>query len=163
MDYGEDFVIASSLPQLVEGMNNLTGDGLLQYEMIEKQIQARDREMDNAFTKDLQITAIQGARRYLGDKLIRVAAPHKILDPKNGPLIAVRLHILSRKTLGGLQTNLSGQVLGGNGTPIPGLYAAGEASGFGGGGIHGYRSLEGTFLGSCLFTGRQAGRAIAAL
>jgi len=130
--------------------------------MIERQIQARDREMDNSFTKDLQITALRGARNYIGDKLIRVAAPHKILDPKHGPLIAVRLNIVSRKTLGGLQTDLSGQVLNSSGEVIPGLYAAGEVSGFGGGGIHGYRALEGTFLGGCLFTGRVAGRAIVA-
>jgi uncharacterized protein len=129
---------------------------------IERQIRARDREIENTFTKDLQITAIRGARNYIGDKLIRVAPPHKLLDPKNGPLIAVRLNIVSRKTLGGLQTDLSGQVLNSAGEPIPGLYAAGEVSGFGGGGVHGYRALEGTFLGGCLFSGRVAGRAIAA-
>ncbi len=161
MDHGEDFIIEEKLDKLVERMNELTGDHLLKYEEIERQIKARDREIDNKFTKDLQVTAMRGARFYRGDKLIRVAKPHKILDPKNGPLIAVRLHILSRKTLGGLQTNLSGQVLDQSGNTIPGLYAAGEASGFGGGGVHGYRSLEGTFLGGCLFTGRVAGRAIA--
>ncbi|MGG3470746.1 FAD-binding dehydrogenase [Neobacillus pocheonensis] len=161
MDKGEDFVIANSLPELVAGMNKLTGDHLLNHDEIERQILARDREIDNKFTKDLQITAMRGARNYLGDKLIRVAPPHKILDPKMGPLIAVRLNIVSRKTLGGLQTDLSGRVLGAAGEPIPGLYAAGEVSGFGGGGIHGYRSLEGTFVGGCLFTGRQAGRALA--
>ena len=161
MDKGEDFVIANSLPELVDGMNKLTGDNLLNHEDIERQILARDREMDNKFTKDLQITAMRGARNYLGDKLIRVAPPHKILDPKMGPLIAVRLNIVSRKTLGGLQTDLSGRVLDAAGKPVPGLYAAGEVSGFGGGGIHGYRSLEGTFVGGCLFTGRQAGRALA--
>lgn len=160
MDKGEDFVIANTLPELVAGMNKLTGDHLLNPDDIERQILARDREIDNKFTKDLQITAMRGARNYLGDKLIRVAPPHKILDPKMGPLIAVRLNIVSRKTLGGLQTDLSGRVLGADGEPIPGLYAAGEVSGFGGGGIHGYRSLEGTFVGGCLFTGRQAGRAL---
>jgi predicted oxidoreductase len=161
MDKGEDFVIAHTLSELVEGMNKLSGDHLLNLADIERQILARDREIDNTFTKDLQITAIRGARNYLGDKLIRVASPHKILDPKMGPLIAVRLNILSRKTLGGLQTDLSGRVLNTSGNPVPGLYAAGEVSGFGGGGIHGYRSLEGTFVGGCLFTGRQAGRALA--
>jgi predicted oxidoreductase len=161
MDKGEDFVIAKTLPELVAGMNKLTGDNLLNFADIERQILARDREMDNKFTKDLQITAMRGARNYLGDKLIRVASPHKILDPKMGPLIAVRLNIVSRKTLGGLQTDLSGRVLNSSGNPVPGLYAAGEVSGFGGGGIHGYRSLEGTFVGGCLFTGRQAGRALA--
>ncbi|SMQ75666.1 hypothetical protein SAMN05444673_2481 [Bacillus sp. OV166] len=161
MDKGEDFVIANTLPELVAGMNKLTGDNLLNFAEIERQVLARDREIENKFTKDLQITALRGARNYLGDKLIRVASPHRILDPKMGPLIAVRLNIVSRKTLGGLQTDLSGRVLDSSGNPVPGLYAAGEVSGFGGGGIHGYRSLEGTFIGGCLFTGRQAGRAIA--
>ncbi len=160
MDKGEDFVIAHSLPELVEGMNKITGENLLDLSYIERQLVARDREMDNTFTKDLQITAMRGARNYIGDKLIRVAKPHKLLDPKNGPLIAVRLNIVSRKTLGGLQTDLSGRVLAEDGNPVSGLYAAGEVSGFGGGGIHGYRSLEGTFVGGCLFTGRQAGRAL---
>ncbi|MFL6555791.1 MAG: FAD-binding dehydrogenase [Bacillus sp. (in: firmicutes)] len=160
MDKGEDFVIADTLVELVDGMNNLSGDNLLHFAEIERQVLARDREIENKFTKDLQITAMRGARNYLGDKLIRVAAPHRILDPKMGPLIAVRLNIVSRKTLGGLQTDLSGRVLDATGKPVPGLYAAGEVSGFGGGGIHGYRSLEGTFVGGCLFTGRQAGRAI---
>ncbi|MGO4372330.1 FAD-binding dehydrogenase [Paenibacillus sp. MCAF20] len=163
MEKGEDFVIATNLTELVDGMNKLTGESLLNLADIERQIQARDREIENSFTKDMQITAIRGARNYIGDKLIRVAAPHKLLDPKSGPLIAVRLRIVSRKTLGGLQTDLSGRVLDGNGDPVPGLYAAGEASGFGGGGVHGYRALEGTFLGGCLFSGRVAGRAIAKL
>ncbi|MCM3238675.1 FAD-binding dehydrogenase [Heyndrickxia oleronia] len=161
MDKGEDFIIANRLDDLVKGMNKLTGENLLILEDIERQIIARDREIENTFTKDLQITAIRGARNYIGDKLIRVAPPHKLLDPKNGPLIAVRLRIVSRKTLGGLQTDLSGRVLNLEGDAIQGLYAAGEASGFGGGGVHGYRSLEGTFLGGCLFSGRIAGRAIA--
>lgn len=161
MDKGEDFVISNTLPELVAGMNKLTGNNLLNLKEIEDVIQSRDREMENKFTKDLQITAMRGARNYIGDRLIRVAKPHKFLDPKNGPLIAVRLHIVSRKTLGGLQTDLSGRVLDSLGNPVPGLYAAGEVSGFGGGGIHGYRSLEGTFVGGCLFTGRVAGRAIA--
>lgn len=163
MDKGEDFIIADNLAELVSGMNKLSGDNLLNAEQIERVIQARDREIDNKFTKDLQITAMRGARNYIGDKFIRVAKLHKMLEPKNGPLIAVRLNILSRKTLGGLQTNLSGQVLNVAGEAIPGLYAAGEASGFGGGGVHGYRSLEGTFVGGCLFTGRVGGRAIAQL
>ncbi|MGJ7909720.1 FAD-binding dehydrogenase [Neobacillus sp. LXY-1] len=161
MEKGEDFIIADTLPELVSGMNNLVENDLLQLEEIKRQIHSRDREIDNPFAKDLQITAIHGARKYLGDKLIRVAPPHKILDPKAGPLIAVRLNIISRKTLGGLQTDLSGRVLNASGNPVPGLYAAGEVSGFGGGGIHGYRSLEGTFVGGCLFTGRQAGRFLA--
>lgn len=161
LDQGEDFVVAGTLAELVAGMNRLAGDDLLSLPEIERQLLARDREMDNAFAKDLQIIALRGARRYRGDRWIRVARPHKLLDPKNGPLIAVRLRIVSRKTLGGLQTDLAGRVLDAAGAPVPGLYAAGEASGFGGGGLHGYRALEGTFLGGCLFTGRTAGRAIA--
>ncbi|WP_268811319.1 FAD-binding dehydrogenase [Virgibacillus dakarensis] len=161
MDKGEDFVIADNIDNLVIGMNKLIGEKRLKAEHVERQILARDREMDNPFTKDLQITAMRGARHYLGDKLIRVAAPHKILDRKNGPLFAVKLNILSRKTLGGLQTDLSGSVLNDSGAAIPGLYAAGEVAGFGGGGVHGYRSLEGTFIGGCLFTGRETGRAVA--
>ncbi|NQD68080.1 FAD-binding dehydrogenase [Bacillus haikouensis] len=160
MDKGEDFIISDNLEDLVSRMNNLTGERLLNLTEIKRQIEARDREIDNTFTKDLQITAMRGARHYIGDKLIRVARPHKILDPKNGPLIAVRLNIVSRKTLGGLQTDLDGRVLDASGNVIPGLYAAGEASGFGGGGLHGYRALEGTFVGGCLFSGRVAGRAI---
>ncbi len=160
MEKGEDFIVAHTLEELVEGMNDLTGEGLIHFDELKRQIVARDREMDHKFTKDLQVTALRGARNYIGDKLIRVASPHKFLDPKNGPLIAVRLNIISRKTLGGLQTDLSGRVLSSSGEPVPGLFAAGEVSGFGGGGVHGYRSLEGTFLGGCLFTGRQVGRAL---
>jgi len=124
-------------------------------------VSARDREMDNQFTKDAQVTAIRGARKYRGDKLWRTATPHKLLDPRAAPLIAVRLNILTRKTLGGLETDLEGRVLTGSGQPLPGLYAAGEVSGFGGGGMHGYNSLEGSFLGGCLFSGRTAGRCAA--
>ncbi len=133
----------------------------LRHADLHRQITARDRELDNPFGKDRQVAAIRAARRYRGDRLVRTAAPHRILDPRHGPLIAVKLHILTRKTLGGLQTDLSGRVLRADGTPFPGLYAAGEIAGFGGGGMHGYRSLEGTFLGGCLFSGRQAGRAAA--
>ncbi|MCP2167511.1 FAD-binding dehydrogenase [Goodfellowiella coeruleoviolacea] len=158
---GVDFVVATTLPELVEKMNKLTDEPLLDAAELHRQIVARDREIDNAFTKDLQVAAIHNARRYLGDRLARTATPHRILDPAAGPLIAVRLNILTRKTLGGLQTDLSGRVLRADATPLPGLYAAGEVAGFGGGGVHGYRSLEGTFLGGCLFSGRQAGRAAA--
>jgi uncharacterized protein len=159
--HGEDFVVANALDELVAGMNALTDQPLLDVEDIRRETVARDREMDNPFTKDGQVSAIHNARRYRGDKLARTASPHKILDPRAGPLIAVRLHVITRKTLGGLHTDLSAQVLRSDDTPFPGLYAAGEASGFGGGGVHGYRSLEGTFLGGCIFSGRQAGRAIA--
>src|SRR5215470_11352045 len=162
LDRGEDFVIATTLPELVERMNKLTDEPLLELATVEREVLARDREIDNRFSKDLQITALRGARAYLGDRLTRVAAPHRLLDPKAGPLIAVRLSILTRKTLGGLETDLSGRVLRPGGEPLPGLYAAGEVAGFGGGGMHGYRSLEGTFLGGCLFSGRTAARALAA-
>ena len=158
---GSDFVVAASLDQLIDGMQALEPDARLDRALIEREVRARDREIVNDFTKDAQVTAIRGARRYLGDKLIRVASPHQLLDPKAGPLIAVRLHVLTRKSLGGLETDLSGRVLGADGQPIVGLFAAGEASGFGGGGMHGYRSLEGTFLGGCLFSGRVAGTAAA--
>jgi hypothetical protein len=160
--HGADFVVADTLARLVEGMNALTDKPLLDPADVARQVEARDREIGNKFTKDLQVTAIRGARAYRGDRLIRVAAPHRLLDPKAGPLIAVKLNILTRKSLGGLETDLSGRVLRPDGQPVPGLYAAGEVAGFGGGGMHGYRSLEGTFLGGCLFSGRQTGRAAAA-
>ncbi len=156
-----DFVVAERLPDLVAGMNRRTPTPLIDLERLTGQIAARDREIANAFTKDLQITAIRGARAYCGDRLIRVAAPHRILDPAAGPLIAVKLHILTRKTLGGLETDLSGRVLRADGSVLDGVYAAGEVAGFGGGGMHGYRALEGTFLGGCLYSGRQAGRVAA--
>ncbi len=161
-EHGEDFVVADTLDELVAGMNELTPEAPLDVDAIRRQVEDRDREMDNAFTKDLQIAAMRQARSYRGDKLIRVAKPHKILDPSKGPLIAVRLHVLTRKSLGGLETDLESRVLGADGAPIPGLYAAGEVAGFGGGGVHGYNSLEGTFLGGCIFSGRAAGRSAAA-
>ncbi|MGN6273529.1 MAG: FAD-binding dehydrogenase [Protaetiibacter sp.] len=160
-DKGADFVVADSLDDLFAGMRRLAPDVELDVHTIKHELEARDRELDNAFSKDAQVTALRGARNYRGDKLIRVAKPHKILDAKHRPLIAVKLHVLTRKSLGGIQTDLSSRVLNAAGKPIPGLYAVGEAAGFGGGGVHGYRSLEGTFLGGCLFTGLQAGRAIA--
>ncbi|WP_329466050.1 FAD-binding dehydrogenase [Streptomyces sp. NBC_01431] len=161
MDHGADFVVEKDLASLVRGMNALTKEPLIEEAALRHEIVARDREIANPFTKDLQVTAIRGTRNYLGDKLIRTAPPHRILDPKAGPLIAVKLHILTRKSLGGLETDLSSRVLTAGGEPLPGLYAAGEAAGFGGGGVHGYRSLEGTFLGGCIFSGRAAGRAAA--
>ncbi|MER5536202.1 FAD-binding dehydrogenase [Streptomyces mirabilis] len=161
MDNGADFVVEKDLGALVRGMNALTKEPLIDEAALRREIVARDREIANPFTKDLQVTSIRGARNYLGDKLIRTATPHRILDPKAGPLIAVRLHILTRKSLGGLETDLSSRVLTEGGDPLSGVYAAGEAAGFGGGGVHGYRSLEGTFLGGCLFSGRTAGRAAA--
>jgi uncharacterized protein len=158
MRHGADFVVRDSLPALVAGMNELVGADRIDLAAVTGLIEARDREVANPFSKDAQLTAVRGARRYRGDRLIRVARPHRFLDPATGPLIAVRLHILTRKSLGGLQTNLDAQVLGADGQPVPGLYAAGEVAGFGGGGMHGYRALEGTFLGGCLFSGRIAGR-----
>lgn len=161
MDQGEDFVVRDTLDDLLRGMADLTGDGLLDPEQVRREIHARDAALANPFGKDPQITALRGARAYLGDKLVRVAKPGPLLDPQSGPLIAVKLNILTRKTLGGLETDLSARVLGQGGQPIPGLYAAGEVAGFGGGGVHGYRALEGTFLGGCIFSGRIAGRAAA--
>ncbi|HEY6492833.1 MAG TPA: FAD-binding dehydrogenase [Trebonia sp.] len=162
LDHGDDFVTDTALPGLVRKMNQLTGsEPELDAGLIERQVKARDADIIRPFGKDFQANAIRRARAYLGDRFVRVARPHALLDPAAGPLIAVRLHVLTRKTLGGLHTDLSSRVLDASGTPVPGLYAAGEAAGFGGGGMHGYRSLEGTFLGGCLFSGRIAGRAAA--
>ncbi|GLZ53078.1 FAD-binding dehydrogenase [Actinomycetospora sp. NBRC 106378] len=158
---GADFVAAGSLAELVDRMNALTPEPLLRLEDVEREVVARDRDLDNPYGKDAQLAAVRNARGYLGDRLVRVAAPHRLLDPEAGPLVAVKLHVLTRKTLGGLHTDLAGRVLGVDGVPVPGLYAAGEAAGFGGGGVHGYNSLEGTFLGGCLFSGRTVGRALA--
>ncbi|MFF3855489.1 FAD-binding dehydrogenase [Micromonospora sp. NPDC002575] len=165
LEHGTDFVVADTLEALVAGMNDLVapdGGPTLDAAQVRRTVEARDRAIVNPFGKDAQVTAIRGARAYRGDRLIRVAPPHRLLDPAAGPLIAVRLNILTRKTLGGLHTDLDGRVLRPDGQPLPGVYAAGEVAGFGGGGMHGYNSLEGTFLGGCLFSGRQAGRAAAA-
>ncbi|SSC67005.1 FAD-binding dehydrogenase [Ciceribacter selenitireducens] len=162
MDKGEDFVVRDTLEDLVVGMNEMTGEHRVGIHHLRRQIEARDRAIVNAFNKDAQITAIRGARRFLGDRLMRTAKPHRLLDRNAGPLIAVRLHILTRKTLGGLHTDLSSRVLDDTNKPVPGLYAAGEVAGFGGGGVHGYNALEGTFLGGCLFSGRIAGRSVGA-
>jgi len=159
--HGRDFIVRDNLEELVAGMNALAGNNLLDLAHIRREIEARDLQFDNPFSKDSQVMAIHNARRYRGDKLTRVAKPHRMLDPANGPLIAVRLNILTRKSLGGFQTDLDARVLAPNGQPLSGLYAAGEAAGFGGGGLHGYRALEGSFLGGCLFSGRIAGRAAA--
>jgi predicted oxidoreductase len=160
--HGADFVVADTLEKLVEKMNALTGKPLLDAAVLRRQIEARDRQITNPYGKDAQVQGIRNARRYIGDRLGRVAAPHRILDPAAGPLIGVKLHILTRKTLGGIQTDLDSRALGHDGRPVDGLYAAGEVAGFGGGGVHGYNALEGTFLGGCLFSGRAAGRAAAA-
>lgn len=159
--HGADFVVADTLEDLVGRMNGLTDRPLLDATLVRRQIEDRDAQIANPFAKDLQVMGIHNSRRALGDRLTRTAAPHRILDPKAGPLIGVKLHVLTRKSLGGLQTDLAGRVLTPDGVPLEGLYAAGEASGFGGGGMHGYSALEGTFLGGCIFTGRAAGRAVA--
>lgn len=160
---GVDFVVADNLPELVTGMNAIARGPDLDLQQVERVISARDAQLDNKYSKDAQIMAITNARQYLGDKVVRVAKPHRLLDPAHGPLIAVRLNILTRKTLGGLETNLDAQVMRPDGTAFDGLYAAGEVAGFGGGGVHGYNALEGTFLGGCIFSGRAAGRAVARL
>ncbi|OBG83181.1 FAD-binding dehydrogenase [Mycobacterium sp. E802] len=161
IDRGVDFVSARSLRELVTAMNDVPDVVPLDYATVAAEVTARDREVDNRFTKDGQVAAIRAARNYLGDRFSRVVAPHRLTDPKAGPLIAVKLHILTRKSLGGLETDLSSRVLKEDGSAFSGLYAAGEAAGFGGGGVHGYRSLEGTFLGGCIFSGRAAGRGAA--
>ncbi len=158
MDKGENFVVAQTLEELVSGMNRVGDGDLIKIEKLRDQIESRDAQMDNNFTKDAQVMAIHAARNYKGDRLVRTAKPHKILDPKNGPLIAVKLNILTRKTLGGLHTDLDSRMIGADGEIVQGLFAAGEVAGFGGGGYHGYNALEGTFLGGCIFSGRNAGR-----
>ena len=161
VDHGADVVEADTVEELVARMNALTGSDLVDAARLRSLVEARDRELANGYGKDVQTALVRAARRSLGDRLIRTAAPHRFLDPRHGPLVAVRLRVLTRKTLGGVQTDLASRVLDADGAPVPGLYAAGEVAGFGGGGVHGYRSLEGTFLGGCLFTGRAAGRAAA--
>lgn len=161
LDHGADFVVRDSLDRLIDGMRALPGGDALDPARVRAEVEARDREIDNDFTKDAQIAMLRSARAYRGDRLVRTAPPHRILDPAAGPLIAVKLHVLTRKSLGGIETDLDARAIGADGAAVPGLYAAGEASGFGGGGVHGYRALEGTFLGGCLFSGRTAGRAAA--
>jgi predicted oxidoreductase len=162
LDRGADFVVRDDLDDLIRGMQALPGGDVLDAERVRTEVLARDREMANDFTKDAQIAMLRSARAFRGDRLIRTASPHRILDPAAGPLIAVKLHVVTRKSLGGIETDLRGRALDATGAPVPGLYAAGEAAGFGGGGMHGYRALEGTFLGGCLFSGRAAGRTAAA-
>ncbi|GAA0626279.1 FAD-binding dehydrogenase [Streptomyces crystallinus] len=161
LDHGEDFVVRRNLRELVDGMNAISPGPKLELDQVEREILARDREIDNGYGKDFQVMSMRNARAYWPDRITRVAKPHRLLDPAHGPLIAVRLHVLTRKTLGGLETTLESQVVRPDGTPFDGLYAAGEVAGFGGGGVHGYNALEGTFLGGCVFSGRAAGRALA--
>jgi predicted oxidoreductase len=171
LEQGEDFVRAETVAELAAKMNDLVGERRIEADQLHRVIAARDLQVRSGLGKDPQVVATAAARRFLGDRLIRVVAPHELLDPGDprsgragggGPLIAVRLHVLTRKTLGGLETDLDGRVLDTDGSPLPGVYAVGEAAGFGGGGMHGYRALEGTFLGGCLFSGRTAGRALSA-
>ncbi len=164
LDFGVDFLTADRLPELVEAMNALVGADLIDAAELAGTVALRDGQVRTGMGKDPQVVATAGARNYFGDRRMRIVEPHEILDPAAGPLVAIRLHILTRKSLGGLETDLSSAVMGTDGQgPIPGLYAAGEAAGFGGGGVHGYRALEGTFLGGCLFSGRTAGRSAAVL
>jgi hypothetical protein len=162
LDRGEDFVVATDIRELATGMNDLVGEPLIDADELESTVRQRDQQVRTGLGKDPQLAAIYASRRFVGDKLIRTVKPHPLLDPGAGPLIAVRLHVLTRKTLGGIETDLSGRALTSGGAPLPGLYAAGEVAGFGGGGMHGYRALEGTFLGGCIFSGRTVGRAVAA-
>lgn len=163
LDHGVDFVQAATIAELVAKMNALTPHTPVDGDAVERQIRERDSQVANPYAKDAQVGAIHNARGYRGDRLTKRAHPlHAILDPSYGPLIAIRLHVLTRKTLGGIETDFDGRALTLAGQPLPGLYAAGEVAGFGGGGVHGYRALEGTFLGGCLFSGRNAGRAAAA-
>lgn len=160
MEKGEDFVVADDLGTLVKKMNELVDDDLLKYEDIKAEIKSRDLQITNSFSKDPQVAFIHNARQFLGDKIVRTAKPKPFLSNQSGKLIAVKLNIISRKTLGGIQTDLDGRAINQQREPIQGLYAAGEASGFGGGGLHGYRSLEGTFLGGCIFSGIRAAEGI---
>ncbi len=157
-----EFLWADTPAELAAKMNALSGDERIDAAALERTIVERDRQVTSGLGKDLQVVATKQARAYVVDKLIRVAKLHRLLDPAHGPLLAVRLSVLTRKTLGGLHTDLEGRVLRPDGEVLPGLWAVGEASGFGGGGVHGHRALEGTFLGGCLFTGRTVGRALAA-
>jgi predicted oxidoreductase len=161
MDRGTDFVVRSTLRELVTGMNASIGDERVDYGTVEREVRERDAQAGAGSATDPQLAVVHAAREYLSERLVRVAKPAPILRAEDGPLIAVRLNILTRKSLGGLETDLRGRVLGPGGDPMAGLFAAGEAAGFGGGGMHGYRALEGTFLGGCLLSGRIAGRAAA--
>ncbi|AGP30718.1 FAD-binding dehydrogenase [Corynebacterium terpenotabidum] len=166
MDHGEDWVIANDIAALVDGMNELAhvsdpNAPTLDVDHIRRQVEDRDSQIDNKFSKDAQVNYINTARKFLGDKIVRAASPHRLLDEKHGPLIAVRLRVLTRKTLGGIETDLSGRCLRADGRALPGLYAAGEVAGFGGGGMHGKNALEGTFLGGCIHSGKRVGEALA--
>jgi predicted oxidoreductase len=157
----KDFVVADSIEELVKKMNSLTGENDVNLNVLREAVKSYDDTIDRGFPlfNDEQLRRIAHARQYKGDR-VRTCKFQKINDSKALPLIAVREHILTRKTLGGIQTDLNCRVLTKDQTPINGLYAVGEAAGFGGGGIHGLRSLEGTFLGTCVLTGREAANSI---
>lgn len=172
--HGKDFVTKDSLKDLVDGMNEmmkLEGGPRVDYDQVLKEIRDRDSQIYHYYAKDAQVMLINNARSYWPDRFTRVAKSHTLLDPNSeepranpsyGPLIAVRLNILTRKTLGGIQTNTEGQVISKDTHDVlPGLYAAGEVNGFGGGGVHGFNALEGTFLGGCIYSGRVVGRTLA--
>lgn len=153
-----DFVWADDVAGLASGMNALVGTERISATALAQVIEERDRAVDNG--GDAQLAEVRAARGYVVDKRMRVAEPAPLTRPQDGPLLAVRLRALTRKTLGGLHTDAGGRVLRPDGEVLPGLWAVGEAAGFGGGGIHGHRSLEGTFLGGCLLTGRVVGRTV---
>jgi predicted oxidoreductase len=157
-----DFVTAASLPELVDKMNALQGDGAVELDAVRAAAERYDAQLARgpAFHNDEQLRCLAQLRQWRGDRL-RTCKFQRILDPSAMPLIAIREFIISRKSLGGMQTDLDSRVLDGSGQPIPGLYAAGEAAGFGGGGMNGLRGLEGTFLGGCIYSARRAARAIA--
>ena len=158
----EDIVTAGSLPELVDKMNALQGDDAVELERVRGAVERWDAEIDRgpALHNDEQLRRIAHLRRWRGDRM-RTCKFQKIVDAGAMPLIAIREFIISRKSLGGLQTDLDSRVLSDAGAPIPGLWAAGEAAGFGGGGMNGLRGLEGTFLGGCIYSARRAARAIA--
>ena len=157
-----DFVSADTPAALAQQMNALTGSREVDPGVLERELRQWDEHLERgkAFHNDNQLRRLAQMRRYRGDRM-RLCRGPKILDPGAAPLIAIREFIVSRKSLGGIRTDLNSRVLDTAGDPIPGLYAVGEAAGFGGGGMHGLRALEGTFLGGCVLSGRIAGRSIA--
>jgi predicted oxidoreductase len=161
IDHCPDFVTAKSIPELADKMNALTGTNDVDAELLERDIAEYDDNIGRGpkLHNDDQLRRITHVRQYLGDRL-RTCNMARILDPAAMPLIAIRTQILTRKSLGGIQVDLDAKVLDKRGNPIPNLFAVGEACGFGGGGMHGRRALEGTFLGGCVYTGRVAARAI---
>ncbi|WP_418276307.1 FAD-binding dehydrogenase [Isoptericola jiangsuensis] len=161
-----EFLWARTPEELAGRMNALTdatpgSRGHVDPAALAAVVATRDAQVASGLGKDPQVVATRAARDFKVDRLIRVSPPRPLTTPKDGPLLAVRLSVLTRKTLGGLWCDPSGRVLHDDGTVLDGLWAVGEAAGFGGGGVHGHRALEGTFLGGCLHTGRVTGRALA--